>query len=358
MILRFSLYGFLKNVRLFEAFLVLALLDRGLDFLAIGALIAVRAIAVNLFEIPSGAIADGFGRKRSLVGSMAAYAAAYLVLAWAADWWLLALAMAMQGVGDAFRSGTHKALIYAWLRQQGRTVERTEVYGYTRSWSKLGSACSAAAGGAILLAGADYRWVFVASVIPALANLVNLATYPAMPDEPSGSVRAGACAAWRNLVAGLQAMRERPRIRSLVADAAAVEGGYAVAKDYLQALVLALAASLPFAPALDEQQRVGAIGGAIGTVLFLIAAAGSRRAGAFERRCGGAEAAVDRLAWIQVALFLALGLTLSAGWGWIAVILFIGLALAQNLWRPIHVGRFDSDGADQAHAATTLSIEE
>ena len=36
-----------------------------------------------------------------------------------------------------FRGGTHKAMILDWLRAQGRESERTRVYGFTRSWSKI-----------------------------------------------------------------------------------------------------------------------------------------------------------------------------------------------------------------------------
>ena len=51
MLFRFCLYGFLKNLRLFDAFLLLALRDRGLDFAAIGGLVAVREVAVLLLVV-------------------------------------------------------------------------------------------------------------------------------------------------------------------------------------------------------------------------------------------------------------------------------------------------------------------
>jgi len=51
-------------------------------------------------------------------------------------------AMFFFAIGEAFRTGTHKAMIFTWLRNRNRTDEKTEVYGYTRSWSKLGSAVS------------------------------------------------------------------------------------------------------------------------------------------------------------------------------------------------------------------------
>ena len=135
MLFRFSLYGFLKNQRYFEPFLVLALLEKGMSFFAIGGLIAFRELATNLFEIPSGSIADLLGRRRAMLVSFGAYLLSF-VLFWLAQQpvWLWP-AMLLFSVGEAFRTGTHKAMIFEWLRQQGRTSEKTKVYGHTRSWS-------------------------------------------------------------------------------------------------------------------------------------------------------------------------------------------------------------------------------
>ena len=172
MIARFSLYGFLKNLRFFEAFLILALRERGLDFLGIGGLIAVREIAGNLSQIPSGALADALGRRRCMIVSMSGYVVSYLVLGLASNNLLLMAGMVFYGTADAFRDGTHKALIYAWLRQQGREDERTKVYGYTRSWSKVGSALSSLIAAALVLGTGSFASVFLLSVIPAALNLV------------------------------------------------------------------------------------------------------------------------------------------------------------------------------------------
>ncbi len=46
---KFCFYGFLKNLRFFEAFLLLFFLESGLTFLQIGWLYAVREISRNLF---------------------------------------------------------------------------------------------------------------------------------------------------------------------------------------------------------------------------------------------------------------------------------------------------------------------
>ena len=142
MLFRFSFYGFLKNQRYFEPFLILVFLEKGLSFFQIGLLIAFREVAVNLLEIPSGAVADVCGRRRAMILSFTAYIASFLVFGMAQHLPLLFVAMLFFAVGEAFRTGTHKAMIFTWLRLQDRADERTKVYGYTRSWSKYGSALS------------------------------------------------------------------------------------------------------------------------------------------------------------------------------------------------------------------------
>lgn len=357
MIFRFSLYGFLKNLRLFEAFLVLALLDRGLDFFAIGGLIAVREIAVNCFEIPSGAVADGFGRKRCMVASMGAYIISYLILGMALEWWVLAIGMVCYGMGDAFRSGTHKALIYAWLRQQGRTEERTRIYGYTRSWSKFGSAASALIASILIVAGADYAIVFIASAVPAALNLINLASYPSSLDQPSGEIGGVWRAAWGHLGRSLRTSTARGPIRSLIMGSLAVEGSYKVAKDYLQPVLQSVAIGLPLALGFDDQQRTGLVVGMVAALLYLLASVASRQAHRLESRWGSADRATGALARSQLVIYAGLAICLLASWAWLAVLGFALLGIAQNLWRPIHVGRFDQHG-DAANAASILSVEE
>ena len=119
MLFRFSLYGFLKNQRYFEPFLVLAFREKGLSFFQIGLLIGVRELCINLMEVPTGAVADVAGRRKAMVYSHVAYAASFVLLGMASALPLLFLAMFLFGVGEAFRTGTHKAIIFDRLRQQG-----------------------------------------------------------------------------------------------------------------------------------------------------------------------------------------------------------------------------------------------
>ncbi len=76
---RFAAYGFLKNLRFFDPFLILFFREMGLSFLEIGTLISVREIATNILELPTGFIADLYGRRMSMVLSMLSYLASFMV---------------------------------------------------------------------------------------------------------------------------------------------------------------------------------------------------------------------------------------------------------------------------------------
>ena len=90
---KFCAYGFLKDLRFFDPFLVLMFLDKGLSFLQIGSLYALREVMINVMEIPSGIMADAMGRRRTMVLSFLAYIASFVAFYFARDYGFLALAM-------------------------------------------------------------------------------------------------------------------------------------------------------------------------------------------------------------------------------------------------------------------------
>ena len=166
MMTRFSMYGFLKNLDFSEPFLILFYLSLGLNFLQIGILVSFLNICVNVMEIPSGALADIYGRKNSMMVSLISYIIAFAIFAFSRSYAPLFIALFFYSIGDAFRTGTHKAMIFDWLRMNDRLSEKTKVYGYTRSWSKYGSAISVIIAPVIVIFSKDYRWIFIFSIIP------------------------------------------------------------------------------------------------------------------------------------------------------------------------------------------------
>jgi len=358
MIFRFSLYGFLKNQRYFEPFLFLAFLEKGLDFTDIGILIAVRELTTNLLEIPSGAVADVISRRFSMILSFGAYIVAFTTLGYASDMNLLYLGMLFFGVGEAFRSGTHKAMIFAWLRSQDREDERVKIYGYTRSWSKYGSAVSVALAAPIVLFTDSYEWIFLAAIVPYALNIVNFLGYPQDLDEAAGVVSMAEVV--RHAGRTVSDSVRRPRLRRLFFESMGFDGVFAATKDYLQpilaALALTLAVSWVSLEDWSETQQAALLVGPVYIVLHLLSGVASRRSHLVSDRAGSEDRAARWLWGISVLVFAALTISGFTGLLVGAVVAFVALNVLHNLWRPVLISRFDTHGS-AIQGASLLSVE-
>ena len=175
---KFCAYGFLKDLRFFEPYLLIFLMDKGIDIFQIGILIAIRELIINIFEIPSGFIADYFGRKKELYFSFSFYIISFIFFLYTRSFTLALIAMIFFGLGEAFRSGTHKAMIYTYLDHKNWQSEKTFVYGRTRSFSLLGSAISSFLGIIIILTIPSINLIFLFSIIPYILDLFLIMSYP------------------------------------------------------------------------------------------------------------------------------------------------------------------------------------
>ena len=361
MLFRFCLYGFLKNQQYYEPFLILAFLQKGLSFGMIGVLIGFRAICINLMEVPSGAIADVLGRRRSMIASFLAYIASFTVFGLCDQLWTLFLAMLLFSIGEAFRTGTHKAIIFDWLERQDRLAEKTAVYGHTRSWSKLGSAAGVVIATGLVFSTEQYSSVFLFCIIPYLLAIVNFMGYPSYLDGPRQSVQE-AGSVLRTLFSAVSQCFRRPALRRLLVESMGYDGLNQSSKDYIQPVVGAACLSLPVMLALGEhfdwaeRQRVAIGVGMVYFVLHLLGSFAARGAGGFAKRFGGEDRAAQLLWMIDLLVFAIMAAGILGVIPPLVIVAFVLLAIFQNYWRPILVSRVASH-ADSAQTATVLSIE-
>ncbi len=353
MLFRFCLYGFLKNQQYYEPFLLLALLGKGLSLTQIGLLIGFRALCMNALEVPSGAVADVLGWRRSMVASMLCYVASFAVFAMGQSFAAMFGAMALFAGGEVFRTGTHKAIIFAWLSDQGREAEKTHIYGLTRSWSKLGSALSALIAGALVFILQDYRVVFWACLVPYAINAVNLASYPAWLDGPRHAQPMRQIL--RTLGTGLTVCWRRRPLRRVLTESMAFEGLYKSSKDYIQPVIQLAAVALPVATWLSGAQRSAVAISVVAIFVSLCSSVASRQAGRLSARAGSDRRA-GRWLWVaDLGAFAIMGMGIAFGLPIIIVVAFVALAVVQNLWKPILVSRC-ATLCDADHTATVLSV--
>lgn len=355
MIKRFSLYGFLKNQRYFEPFLILVFLEKGLTFFEIGLLIGFREVCINLLEVPSGAAADLYGRRRSMIFSFGAYILSFATFALSQTVFGLIAAMFLFALGDVFRTGTHKAMIFDWLKHENRIEEKTRVYGYTRSWSKMGSALSVLIAAGLVFYSGKYSHIFWFSIPPYLLAILNFWGYPRYLDgdltaklslrQVLNHFREGFKLTWNNL-----------NLRRLVIESMNYEGLYKAIKDYLQPVIHQTALALPIFLAGRDSQRAAVLIGAVYFLLHFLSGLASRHSHFLAQRFRTEVNASGFLWLLYSGFFLILTIAFWFNWHALMITCFVGLAMAQNFWRPLLVSRFD-DYAPPEMGATILSIE-
>ena len=355
MLFRFSLYGALKNQRYYDPFLILAFREKGLSFFQIGILIGFREVVTNLFEVPSGAVADLYGRRRSMIFSFSAYIASFVTFALSNSLALLFGGMFFFGLGEAFRSGTHKAMIFDWLRFEGRSDEKTKIYGYTRSWSQMGSAISVLIAGALVFYRGNFTDIFWFSIVPYALNIINFFGYPAQLDGDRKS-QVSRKAVFILLGKALKQLLQSTLLRRLIVESMGFGGMYKACKDYLQPILKQTAIALPLLLAFDAEKRTALLVAGVYFVLYFLSSLASRHSHKIADWRGSDDGAARFLWWVYGAVFALLIPSLGFGWYPAMISLFIALAVLENFWRPVLISRFNAHSTPDM-TATVLSIE-
>jgi hypothetical protein len=266
--------------------------------------------------------------------------------------------MFLFAIGEAFRTGTHKAMIFAWLRSQGRIGERTKYYGYTRSWSKFGSAASVVLAAVFVFVSDSYTTVFYFAIVPYVLGIVNFAGYPKGLDE--GTDGASTAKVWHRLSQTLSSAFKVREVRRLLLESMGYEGVFHAVKDYIQPVLTAAAtvvtARMFVGVELSEPRRAVFLVAPVYLVLYLLSGVASRRAHAVAAAVGGEDRAAHLVWGSSVVVFAALAV--AAFYEVLAVVIaaFVLLHVVQNIWRPILISRFDAHGGE-LQGATLLSVE-
>lgn len=355
MLFRFSLYGALKNQRYYDPFLILAFREKGLSFFQIGILIGFREVVTNVFEVPSGAAADLYGRRRAMIFAFSAYITSFVTFALSNSVAPLFGGMFFFGLGEAFRSGTHKAMIFDWLRIEGRSDEKTKVYGYTRSWSQMGSAISVLIAGALVFYRGNFTDIFWFSVIPYALNIINFLGYPVQLDGDRKS-QVSLKAVFIVLGKALKQLLQSAPLRRLNLESMGFEGMYKACKDYLQPILKQTAIAIPLRLAFDADKRTAILVAGVYFALYFLSSLASRNSHKIADWRGSDDSAARFLWWINGAVFAMLIPSLWFGLYPAIICLFVALAVLENFWRPVLISRFNAHSTPDM-TATVLSIE-
>jgi len=353
---KFCAYGFLKDLRFYEPFMLLVFLDKGLSYLEIGTLYATREVLINLTEVPSGIFADSVGRRLTMVFSFLAYILAFITFYFADSFEILLLVMAAYAFGDAFRTGTHKAMIFDYLRLNGWEDQKTYYYGHTRAWSQRGAAVSALIAALLVLYQGSYAPIFLFTIIPYVLNVFLILSYPKNLDGKRHTsdrrITEEFVSVMRSLIASMKSLA---MVRT-ISSQALYTGYYKAFKDYPQPLLETLALSLPIFLAWEDQKRTALVIGIVYSILYAATAFASSKSGTFASHFNGLATPLNLTLLIGVTLGLVSGLLLHLSYVVLSVVLYLGIYILENLRKPMGIA-YVSERMDQTSLASGLSVE-
>ncbi len=344
---KFSLYGFFKNLKFYEPYLLVILMDKGISLFQIGILFAVREIVINVFEIPSGMIADIYGRKKELSVCFIFYIVSFILFFLTNGMPLAIVAMFFYGLGDAFRTGTHKAIIYSYLETKGWSKYKGYVYGKTRSVSLIGSALSSLLSILIILNLPTSNYIFLASISPYLIDFFIILSYPDEKIEYNKSVRAGFKEKINSLKIGF---KNNVVFRTMMIRQAIFEAGVSSVKDFIQPILNAIIISSGFLVFKDisADNNLKVLLGLTYSLIFLFSSVASRISYRFQK--------YDYLKKSYIIFMATLFMISIVIDTYIAVImLFLVIQFLQNSRKPVFVATID-EYIHKNDRATVLSV--
>ncbi|MEO6950937.1 MAG: MFS transporter [Polyangia bacterium] len=346
----FVAYRFLSTAYLFVPVLVLFFQERGLDFKQIALLNTVYALTAIVFEVPTGVLADRFGRRRAMIAGALLMAAGCLVDYRGTSFWTFAIGEAFLALGLTLSSGADSAYLYDLLRDVGRSDRYRALEGRATAAKLVGSAGALLAGG--LIARHHLADTYAVSAIVCVAaalvaallgeRLVASTTVKRMtPDyrRDASPDRVNEGSVWAAMRSAALVSLRRPRLRTAIL--------FSVITFTLLRMSLYLQPTWLASEGLDVAWI-----GAVLAALSLVAAVGAEGVETLRRRLDERALVVLLPAVIGVA-YLALP---RCGWP-LGILLLAVLALGNGVYSPLSKDLLNREITDSGQRATVLSVE-
>jgi MFS family permease len=207
------LFTFLWGTSLSEAVWMLYLAFRGMSLVQIGLLESAFHVTSLLMEVPTGIVADRFGRKTSrILGRLVAMIGTLLMIS-SRSFWGFALAFVFTALSYNLESGAGDALVYDSLLQSGNQDRFTRVKGRQEiSWQAAQIVSLVASG---IIATFDYTLAYLATLCIQGLSLAVAFTFEE-PRVGGKGPREREPGLLRHVVGSLQVLRENRGILSYI----------------------------------------------------------------------------------------------------------------------------------------------
>jgi MFS family permease len=359
---KFRFYGFFKNLKFFEPYLLIILLSWGLNLFQIGILIAIQEGVSFIFEIPSGMIADNKGRKSEMLLCFIFYIISFLFYFLGPNFFILIFAAIFFGLGEAFRSGTHKAMEMQWLDENNIPQFKSYVYGSSRSYSLYGSAISSLLAIVFILSIPANRWIFLITIIPYVIDFFLILTYPKyMNRNAHQDKNLSHKEEFFQSFKGLKVLFIDHKLSKGLFSSSVYNSIFKSLKDYIQPImqltILFLLADLGLTISTYNQDfYLAIILGLIYALFYLVSSYSSKNSYKFEEKIRSPKKSIDLLFYFFGVIIFVEAVFISLRFSFPIIFSYLFIYVSYNIRRPITVG-YLGDKIEIQQRTTILSVE-
>ncbi|MBI5798138.1 MFS transporter [Candidatus Woesearchaeota archaeon] len=175
------LAGLIRGIgAFFVPFVVIFLQDKSLTLAQIGVLFGVANLANFLFEIPTGVMADKYGRKFSALAGFVVTYLSFFFMIFVHSFYSLLFLFFLHAVGFTFISGAYDGWIYEYLKSHKKEHLMHNFYSRRLSFMWLGLIFSGLIGGYL----ASFLPLYLLLLLDTLFGVFFLFLMQQVPDPP------------------------------------------------------------------------------------------------------------------------------------------------------------------------------
>lgn len=161
---------FITNLNMQSSIWVLYLAYCGMNLMQIGLLEGIYHATSIVCEIPSGALADLVGRRKSMMLGRICVTISCIIMLFTRNFWWFAISFLLQALGNNFNSGSEEALVYDSMICLGEEEDYIRINGRINTVIEVSQAIATVAGG--VLAEYSYFVCYAACTVISLLAFV------------------------------------------------------------------------------------------------------------------------------------------------------------------------------------------
>lgn len=166
------MYTALNNLNMMNFVWVLYLSHCGMSLAQIGILEGIFHVTSTICEIPSGAIADLFGRRNSMIAGRICIAVSCLIMLFTRNFVGFASGFMIQALGYNFNSGSEEALVYDSAKLSGQEESYLKINGRINVLIEVSQIFATVVGG--VLSEYSYTYCYIACFSIAVLSVLPL----------------------------------------------------------------------------------------------------------------------------------------------------------------------------------------